>query len=631
MRPELRKKLAAGPDAPGVYLMKSGAEVFYVGKAKNLRARLRSYSSGSDTRAFVALLDDILTDVEILLTATEKEALILEDQLIKKHRPRFNVKLTDDKRFLCLRLDTAQPYPRLELVRRFGRDRARYFGPYHSAVSIRESLRIINRYFQLRTCSDEVMRSRKRPCLQFQIERCPAPCVREMADEYRHHTDHVAAFLEGRQSDLLTSLERRMAEKAAAEEYELAAKLRDQIRAVERSLERQRVVSTQRIDRDVVGLFRQGPEVEIHIMRTRDGRMTDARRFSLTNLEQPNAEILADFAMRYYGEAVLSSCPGDAHQIPVEISAEIPKEILFSSGMEWGTALGQLLRERVERRVRVLVPQRGDKRRLVELAERNAAQAFADKERQVAAAKTAVDRLRRALHLVGRPERIECVDISHLQGKEIVGSVVRFESGVPNKGLYRRYKIRSVTNQDDFRSLYEVVSRRARRGLEEADLPDLIVIDGGRGQLNAARAALDDHGIDHVDLVGLAKARGTQVRDGEPRAAATPERVFVQGHKNPIVLRQNSAELFLLTRARDEAHRFAIAFHRRRRRKAATRSELDGVHGIGPKRRRALLRAFGSVARLRQASIEQIAEVVGPKTAAAVHEHLAAASPTAES
>ncbi|MEZ4272857.1 MAG: excinuclease ABC subunit UvrC [Myxococcota bacterium] len=619
MNPDLQHKLDMLPEEPGVYLMRGAAEeVLYIGKAKNLRERLRAYLSGSDNRAFVALLDNVWLDLEVVITSTEKEALLLENELIKQYRPRFNVKLTDDKRYLCLRLSTTHPYPKLELVRRFGHDKARYFGPYHSASAIRESLRIVNRHFQLRTCSDEVLRTRKRPCLQYQIKRCPAPCVYDLSQgQYRTNVSHVVAFLEGRGDELVRSLEQRMRHHAAKLEFEHAAQLRDQLRAVNRSMERQRVVTADFVDRDVVGLSREGPFVEIHIMRVRNGRPIEAQRFSLDDTELPTSEVLADFAARYY--------------VDTQASQQVPTEILFPPEMQWAQALQQALSERLGRTVRVLTPKRGDKLRLVQLAKRNAEQSCSEARRQTVSAQQTLERLKQALHLRQLPQRLECIDISHLQGQQIVASVVCLEQGSPDKRAYRHYKIRSTQQQDDFQSIYEVLSRRVRRGLTEGDLPNLFVIDGGKGQLSAARAALDDFGVDQIDLIALAKSRLNQ-EDPSPsdgpasyansELSRSPERVFVDGHKNPIVLRQNSAELLVLTRARDEAHRFAISFHRRLRQKAARRSALDDIPGVGPKRRQALLRTFGSVARLRQADQEAIARVIGKSAAIQVMDHL---------
>lgn len=602
MRTEIASKIEKLPTTPGVYLMKDASgQVFYIGKAKSLRDRVRSYFSGSDERAFVVLLDELLFDIDVVLTDTATEALILENDLVKRHRPRFNVKLTDDKSFLNLRLDTRAPYPRLDVVRRIKQDGARYFGPYTSAQAIRETLRTINRYFQLRTCSDAVMHSRSRPCLQYEIKRCPAPCVFDLSDgAYARNVEAVSTFLSGRERELVAMLTERMERHATALEFEAAALVRDQLRAIERSLERQRILSPDVASRDVLGLYREGASIEIFVLRTRDGRLVEGRRYAFSDLEQPTADVLSDFVVRYLG----------AHQ------GDLPDELLAPPEMDWGAALEQFAKETLQHPIRVITPQRGDKRRLVELASRNAQQAFLAGQRQKSAASSAVERLQRALHLRKSPSSIECVDISHHQGSAIVASVVRFEQGLPFKDGYRRYRVRSLETQDDFRAIYEVVSRRARRGLEEGDLPALLVIDGGKGQLAAARAALDDHGIDDLEVIGLAKARTLSDDEEAHESPRGLERVFVLGRKTPIVLRQDSAELFLLTRARDEAHRFAIAFHRQQLRRSSRASRLDGIVGIGPVRRKALLRRFGSLAGIMRASDAELADVVGEKLVA---------------
>ena len=373
------------PTAPGVYLMREeSGEIFYIGKAKNLRSRIRSYLRGQDSRAFVALLDHLLDDIEVILTESEKEAMLLENELIKKYQPRFNVKLTDDKRYLCLRLSKSHTYPRLELVRRFGKDKAHYFGPFHSASAIRETLRIVNRHFQLRTCSDQVLISRKRPCLQYQIKRCLAPCVFDLSDGgYAQKVGDVVSFLEGRHRDLLAILEERMQRHAEKLQFEVAAQIRDQRRAVKRSMERQGLVSSDFVNRDVVGLYREGPSVEIHVMHMRQGRPIGAQRFTLQDTELPTGEILADFGVRYYANDQDPRMP--------------PDEILFPPDMEWTEALEQVLREHFKKSLRILVPQRGDKKRLITLAIANARQAFQDKKRERGAAKTAAESLQKLL------------------------------------------------------------------------------------------------------------------------------------------------------------------------------------------------------------------------------------------
>ncbi len=573
-------------------------KVFYIGKAKNLRSRLRSYFSGSDTRAFVLLLDRLLADIEVILTATEQEALIVENDLIKEHRPRHNIKLVDDKRYLCLRLDTRKDYPRVEIRRSFKRDGARYFGPYSSATSIRQTLNILNRYFQLRTCTDHVMKNRSRPCLQYQIKRCPAPCVYDLSDgSYTQNVEAAVAFLDGRHESLVKTLELEMKEKSAALEYEDAARIRDQLKAIQRTLQKQDLVNPDFVDRDIVGIYREGPAIELHVLMSRGGRIFGAQRCSMEDSELPSVDILTDFLSRYY-----------------QTTLNFPAEVLIPEEIDWAEEVASLLSQRASRKVSLLHPKRGRKRRLIEMARHNARQAFQDKVRERGAAQTAVEKLQRALHLRLPPNKMECFDISHFQGSQIVASCVSFEAGVPHKGGYRRYKIKSTEGQDDFQSMYEVISRRARRGLEKDDLPDLMVIDGGRGQLGAARAALDDHGINHLDLIALAKARSGGTEDAPPSPRAF-ERVFLEGRKNPVVLRPNSSELFMLTRARDEAHRFAVEYHRSIRQRKTAASVLDLVPGVGPARKRTLLKSFGSVHRLQQATEAEIAKVVGPKIA----------------
>nr|ADI21645.1 nuclease subunit of the excinuclease complex [uncultured myxobacterium HF0130_06F04] len=583
-------------------------KVFYIGKAKNLRNRLKSYFSGSDTRAFVLLLDRLLADIEVILTPTEQEALIVENDLIKEHRPKHNIKLVDDKRYLCLRLDTRKDYPRMEIRRSFKRDGARYFGPYSSATSIRQTLNILNRYFQLRTCTDHVLNNRSRPCLQYQIKRCPAPCVYDLSDgSYSKNVEATIAFLDGRHETLIEKLEQEMKEKAAALEYEDAARIRDQLKAIRRTLEKQDLINPDFMDRDIIGIYREGPAIEIHVLMSRGGRVFGAQRCSLDDSELPTQEVLTDFLSRYY-----------------QTTHNFPTEVLIPEDVDWAEEVGQLITQRAGRRVVLMHPKRGRKRRLIDMAHQNARQAFQDKVREQGAAQTAVDKLQRALHLRLPPIRMECFDISHFQGSEIVASCVSFQAGVPHKGGYRRYKIRSTTTQDDFQSMYEVISRRARRGLEKDDLPDLMVIDGGRGQLGAARAALDDHGINHLDLIALAKARqaSSEVdKSSSPKIRAF-ERVFLEGRKNPVVLRPNSSELFMLTRARDEAHRFAVEYNRSARRKKAHSSILDEIPGIGPARKRKLLKSFGSIQRLEKASEKEIAKTVGPKIARLIHAKL---------
>jgi excinuclease ABC subunit C len=609
MNAALLEKLDRLPASPGCYLMKDAAgKILYIGKALSLRARVRSYFNRSgDTRAFIPLLDDMLADIEVVLTSNEKEALILENTLIKKHRPRFNVMLRDDKNFISLRLDVRRDYPRLEVVRRARDDGACYFGPYSSAASIRETLRVVNRHFQLRTCSDSEFRARTRPCLEHMIGRCPAPCVYEVPKEvYQRSVQEVRLFLAGKGTELADGLAARMRAAAAAERFEEAARVRDQLRAVERSLERQRVVQDDSIERDVFGVHRAGPHLTVALMVVRQGRLSDSRAFHFSRQEFPTEDLLSNFLGLYY-----------------DGGASIPREVLLPLQLEGIEALTEWLSEKGGRSVSLLCPQRGDKRRVVEMAIANAEQAAkAELARDDDLADT-LARLERRLSLQRPPRVVECYDISNFQGAEAVGSCVCFVDGRPDKSRYRRYRIRTIEGQDDFAMLYEVLSRRLRSGLEKGNLPDLFVIDGGKGQLNVALAAVRDAGVSSVDVISLAKSRvldepEQQTTAEEPEEQTTgdearhsPERVFVPGVKDPIVLKQNTSEIFLLQRLRDEAHRFAISYHRKLRDRRTLHSALEEVAGVGPSRRRALLRRFGSLKGVREASLDDLVSVPG--------------------
>ena len=655
----LQRTLDDLPAAPGCYLMKDRAGVVvYVGKASSLKGRVRSYFGAprADDRAFVALLDELLGTIEVIVTRSEKEAVLLENELIKKHRPRFNVVLRDDKTFIVLKLDLTHPYPRLEVRRaREARDpKARYFGPFGSAWSIRETLKLVNRHFQLRTCTDHVFDTRKRPCILYQIHRCPGPCVYQVPPEaYQASIDDAVAFLEGREPELAARLEARMQAAAGELRFEEAARVRDQLTAVRRSLETQRVMMGDGADRDVIGLHREGPDLVIQVLVMRGGKLIDARAFPFKDRSAPDAELVSQFLAAYY----------DGVPAPDEVLAPVEPD-----GVE---ALAEVLSEARGRKVRLLTPLRGAKADLLEVAARNAEQAFRQWHERDERREESLLALTRALHLARPPRWMECYDISTFQGALAVGSGVSMRDGEPDKASYRRYKVKGVAGQDDFAMLYEVISRRLKRAATEGAWPDLLVIDGGKGQLNAALAAARDLGLPvkpvpgnpeapFVELVGLAKSRlveagalGTTrvvrargrrpspaaaataeaaaalvdaVEVSEkgfvPEAARTPERVFLPGRKDPIVLRQNSAELFLLTRLRDEAHRFAITFHRKLRRERNFQSVLESIQGVGEGRKKALLRHFGSLKKVREASEAELAAVegFGPRQARQVYE-----------
>jgi excinuclease ABC subunit C len=636
--PALRQKIDGLPTEPGCYLMRDRAgEVVYVGKASSLRSRVRSYfaRSGSDDRAFVPLLDDLLGDIDVIVTGNEKEALLLENDLIKKHRPRFNIDLRDNKEFIVLRLDLSHPFPRLEVrrARERTKDGARYFGPYSSASSIRETLKIVNRHFQLRTCTDKVFDTRRRPCILFQIHRCPAPCVYELPEgEYRRSVDDAVAFLEGRETDLVERLRSRMAESAAAMRFEEAGLLRDQLVAVERSLEKQRVHMGDLADRDVIGLHREGSDLAIQILAMREGRLIDSQALFFRNQEFPDAEVLGSFLALYYEQ---SPPPG---------------EVLLPLEPDGVGALAEVLMDRRGGRVALLTPQRGAKADLLDVAARNARESFRSWHERDERREAALVALMRTLQLARPPRWMECYDISTFQGALAVGSGVSFKDGEPDKANYRRYRIKLSTTQDDFAMLHEVITRRLKRGMAEGALPDLMIIDGGKGQLNAALAAAHDlgiatkptpgiDGVPFVEMAGLAKSRlldartlgTTRVigrrgrgkasaladaaeaadRGFNPESARSPERVFLPNRKDAVVLRPHTAELFMMARLRDEAHRFAITFHRKLRREGNFQSVLENIAGIGETRKKALLRHFGSLKAIREASVEKLGEVEG--------------------
>jgi excinuclease ABC subunit C len=590
-------------------------EVVYVGTAADLQNRLRSYfqEGTSDTRFFVPLLAGTLGDIETILTQSAKEALILEGHLIKTHQPRYNVRLKDDKSFLHLRLDPAREWPRIDVVRRRAKDGAHYFGPYHSARSIRETLRLVNRHFQLRSCTDSVLRNRRRPCLQHQIGRCPAPCVLPVdRAEYARNIEDVRLFLGGQGRVLVDRLRRDMKAAAEALEFERAARIRDQLAAVERSLQRQSVDLARGDDVDAFALHREGAEVTVQVVRVRQGLLTSSRAWHLSDRPMPSEELLRDFVGRYYGD---------------DAEVDLPDVVLVPLPLEDAAARAEWLTERRGRRVEVRTPQRGALARLVDLAQKNAAQAFEERQRSADDREKVLAALQRKLELPSPPRRMECYDISQLQGGEATGARVVFQDGEPHKDQYRRYAIRGVIGQDDFAMMKEVLSRRFRpaKGAPD-DAPDLLVVDGGIGQLNIARAVLAELGIADIPLASLAKSR---VIDGGPKDRSeapehSPERVFLPGRKNPVVLRQNSNELYLLQRLRDEAHRFAITYHRERRRKRTLTTALDEIPGVGPTRRRLLLTHFGSLKRLRDADLAAIQAVPGlpPRVAERVYEHL---------
>ena len=580
------EKLKLLPDSPGVYIMKDDhGKIIYVGKAIVLKNRVRQYfqSSRNHTPKVRAMVSHI-ADFETIMTANEVESLILEANLIKKHRPRYNIRLKDDKSYPYVKVTVQEEFPRVFITRRVLRDGARYFGPYTNVTALRDSLKLLRRLFPLRTCRTMP----ERPCLEYHIKRCLAPCVGKVeAEDYRAMIRAVLLFLEGRTDDVERELEQRMNAAAEAYHFETAARLRDQLSAVRTAAERQNIV-TGAGDQDAVGMARSAAGVCVQIFFIRGGKMIGREHFLLRGSEEESdADILRAFLEQYYNQATF-----------------VPREVLLPCAIDaaaQATIEAWLAARKGGGKVALLTPQRGTKHDIVQMATGNAAKFLADEEtrRSLLDEQTlgAVEELGRYLGLKHPPRRMECFDISHNQGQETVASMVVFEDGAPKKSDYRRFKIRSTEGKpDDFLSMREVTTRRYV-GLPEEELPDLIIIDGGKGQLSSALEIIR-HAAGHKDVpvVGLAKQF---------------ELVFTEGNSEPVELPRRSQALYLIQRIRDEAHRFAITFHRKLRGKRNLVSVLDHIVGIGPKRRQSLRTHFGSLEKIKEASVEELAAAPG--------------------
>jgi excinuclease ABC subunit C len=601
LTPELAATLADLPDKPGVYLMRDARRsVLYVGKAQSLRSRVRSYwqkhgASEQPLRIESAL--DRVVEVEYTLTDTVSEALLLEANLVKRYQPRFNVRLKDDKSYPFIKVTLGDDFPRIERTRKLPRDGSRYFGPYASASSVDEAMNLIRRLFPFRTCTIDIrdgQRALQRPCLLYHIKRCQGPCIEAISrEDYRRDIDQVVLFLEGKQATVARALRAEMAAASERLDYERAAAVRDKVRAIERTMESQKMAADASTEQDVLGFARSGAEAAVQLFAVRDGKLVARDVFVLENVAgAADDEALAAFIKQYYAEA-----------------GSVPSRILTPWSPADASELLELLTARRGRRVAFHVPRRGRQRELLELASRNAAEVLAREQARWLAdeGKTlgALEELAEALELESIPTRIECYDISTIQGTSTVGSMVVFEDGRPRSGDYRRFRIRTVQGANDFASHQEVLRRRFGHALRAGEgtaeelrwrLPDLVIIDGGKGQVSAARTVLDELGLHDLPLAGLAKER---------------EELFLPVRSEPIVLAATSGALYLVQRMRDEAHRFAITYHRQVRAKAQVRSVFDELPGVGPARKRALLRVFGSARKIREASVEQVAAVPG--------------------
>ncbi|MFQ5482633.1 MAG: excinuclease ABC subunit UvrC, partial [Nitrospinaceae bacterium] len=575
------------PKLPGIYIMKGGkGETLYIGKAKVLFHRVRSYFQKSAalpprTRLMVAKV----ADIRVLTTKTEQEALILESNFIKKHQPRYNVLLKDDKHYPYLRLTAQETFPRLEVVRRVKKDGAAYFGPYTMVREVRETIRLIYRIFPLRQSRDSLDGSAKRrPCLNFQMKRCLAPCAGGVTPaDYNQVVQDVILFLRGRNTELEASLRRKMEAAAAGLRYEEAAAFRDKINAVRTVLDKQKIISTSLVNQDIVACHREGGLAAVQMLIIRNGKMLAEKSFKMKNAEGADGETLASFLKQYYLDETI-----------------LPEEILLSAEVEEAGLIQQWLSQKRQGRVRLETPVRGRKRGLVRMAEQNARFAVRAELDTGDVATRSLEELQETLGLRRFPSVIEGFDISNTMGAQAVGSMVHFKNAVPEKKDYRRFKIKTVEGIDDYAMLREVLTRRYGRLLDEnAPLPDLVLIDGGKGHLNSAHQILEGLGLeDRMDLVCIAK--------GKFRNQLQTDEVYLPGRKDRVAFPENSPSRFLLQRVRDEAHRFAIEYHRNLRGGSALASPLEAIPGVGKKRRLALLKRFGGLENIKRATLEEI-------------------------
>lgn len=598
---ELKERIKEFPVQSGVYLMKSNLDkIIYVGKAKNLRNRVRSYFTDSkDHSPKTRLLVQNIFEVEYILTKTEVEAFLLEASLIKKHRPKYNIRLRDDKAYPYIRMSWNDDYPRLYLARKVKKDGSLYFGPYTSGLAVNGTIRFLNRTFKIRDCTDAIFKMRKRPCLTHQIGRCTAPCVNYISrDDYRSEVEGAKLFLKGQNRKVVKNLSEKMMEAAREEKFEVAARLRDSVQAIKAILEKQAVINdTSDKDQDAVGFYGDERGCLIETFHVRSGRVIGTRPHFLPQVDphDPREDVrewLVDFLNQYYEDNFI---PDDV-LLPVDLGGDLNK------------LMEAVLFERSESKVSVRFATDEKGRNLVEMANQNAEAHFLKYVSKSEEKLRGLDEIKEKFGLKERPHRIECYDISTFQGAETVASQVVFEDGVPAKEHYRRYKIKTVEGTNDFASMYEVLSRRFKHG--EYEDPDLIVIDGGKGQLSQAIKILQEIGRQDIPVVGLAKAR-TQSDFQSQEVTSTDERFFLPGRANPVIFKNNAEALYILAGIRDEAHRFAITYHRKLRENTSLESELDMVIGLGEKRKRALLLKFNSVEDIKAADPEEIAAIKG--------------------
>jgi len=567
-------------------------KVLYVGKAKNLRARLRQYFlPGGDGRVMVPYLITKVHDIETIVVFSEKEALLVENNLIKEYLPKYNALLKDDKTYIALKVTTRNPWPTVELVRYRGKPEADglYFGPYTSAHSARGTLDLLHKIFPLRQCSNQEFARRTRPCILYGMKRCLAPCVGKCSkEEYDALVDRTIKFLKGQDKIVLQELYSEMEQASATLEFEKAALFLQTIRQIEKTIESQTVDKPLGVDSDVLGVFRQGEEVVLSQLFIRQGKLMGTRHYDFENIGEDDVELVKNFILQYYTKA-----------------EEMPHEILIPIEIDDTEALSEIISAGKKRTPALLMPRRGEKRKLSEMALANAEAEFKKSKDEAAIREKTLLEMQEKFHLNNYPRRIECIDNSNISGEEPVSVMIAFTEGSKDKNRYRKYKVKTVEGPDDYATMMEVLNRRLKRGKEEGDLPDLLIVDGGKGHLNVALKVLNDLNIITVDVISVAKEQGRHDK------GITAEQVFLPNIKDPILLRTTSPILFLLQQIRDEAHRFAITFHRKRRSKGLIRSSLADLPGIGPVKQKLLLRTFGSVKNLLSASEEQLRGVKG--------------------
>ncbi len=586
-------KLASFSPLPGVYIMKrASGEVLYVGKAKNIKARVRQYFiKGGDGRFMVPFLVSFVDEIETIIVQSEKEALLLENTLIKQHHPKFNALLKDDKSYIALKINYKHPWPRIELTRYKGKlaKDGRYFGPYTSAFAARRTLDLLQKMFPMRQCSDQELLRRKRPCILYGMKRCVAPCVNLCSKEqYNLLVENATKFLKGQDREVLPALYKEMEEASEQLEFERAKELLDLIRQIENTLESQSVEKPLGDDADVLAIFRQGDEVILSQLYFRNGRLIGTKNHSFSKIAEDDGELLETFLIQYYSNLV--DPPSDVF-VPIELqNKEVIEEIISQDK---------------KRKLRLFTPKKGEKRGLIEMAVKNAQNAFTLQKDEKSIRERTLLQMQEQLKLSRYPRRIECFDNSNLSGDEPVAALVAFTEGEKDTQYYRKYKIRSANRSDDYGSMKEVLTRRYQKTEEENNLPDLIIVDGGKGHLNMALKVLRELNIISVDVIGVAKEEGRHDR------GVTLEQIFLPDLKDPILLPRHSPVLFLIQKIRDEAHRVAISFLRKRRIKKTVRTALVEIPGIGPEKSKRLLKHFGSLQKISEASEDQLKEVTG--------------------